>query len=177
MRQILSREDQRRWAGVALNRQLPANGGFHLIARAPGAEVRRQAQAGELFNRLVRRPIFAKPDGVVGINHNLPRLHQRRHTRRVAGILDKHQEGGGIRHKSAVMGETIGNRRHPELTHAVVDVVPGDILFERFRAGPDSQVTRGQIRRAAEQFRQDGADHVEGILRGFTGGDFRRIGL
>ncbi|MNV99274.1 hypothetical protein D3C71_1946170 [compost metagenome] len=113
----------------------------------------------------------------MGVDHNLPRFHQRRHTRRVTGILNKHQEGGGVRDKSAVMGDTIRDGRHPELAHAVVDIVSGDILFQGGRAGPDRQVTWGQVRRAAQQLRQDRADDVKGILRRFTGGDFRRIGL
>ncbi|CCK03529.1 hypothetical protein BN129_2201 [Cronobacter sakazakii 701] len=50
----------------------------------------------------------------MGINHNLPRLHQRRHARRVAGVFDEHQEGGGVGHKAAVMGDAVSDRRHAE---------------------------------------------------------------
>jgi hypothetical protein len=45
----------------------------------------------------------------MGIDHDLSGFHQRRHTRRVARILHKHQEGGGVRHKAAVMGDAVGD--------------------------------------------------------------------
>ncbi len=111
---------------MAFYRQLPAHRRFDLIARTPGAEVWRQAQARQLFNRLVRGAVFSQTDGVVGVDHNLPRLHQRGHARRVTGVLDEHQEGGGVGHKAAVVGDAVGNRGHAELAHAVVNVVPGN---------------------------------------------------
>ncbi|CCJ85576.1 hypothetical protein BN133_1953 [Cronobacter dublinensis 582] len=109
----------------------------------------------------------------MGINHDLARLHQRRHTRRVTGVFDKHQEGRGVRHKAAVVGDTVGNRRHAEFAHAVVNVVTRRIFFERGGARPDSQVAGREIRRAAEQLRQYRAIDVKRVLGGFTGGDFR----
>ncbi|MNE99052.1 hypothetical protein D3C80_1976670 [compost metagenome] len=68
----------------------------------------------------------------MGIHHDLSRFHQGGHTRRITRIFDKHQERCGIGHKSAVMGDTVSDGGHPEFTHAVVDVIPGDILFKRF---------------------------------------------
>ncbi len=131
---------------MAFYRQLPAHRRLNLIAWTPGTEIWRQAQAGQLFHRLVGRAIFTQPDGVVGIDHDLPGLHQCCHTRGITRIFHEHQEGGGIRHKPAVMGDTVGNGGHAELTHPVVDIVPGDIFFQRGGARPDGQVTRGQIR-------------------------------
>ena len=149
---------------MALYGQLPAHSRFNLIARTPGTEVWRQAQARQLLYRLVRRPIFTQSDGVVGIHHDLPRLHQGRHTRRVTGIFDKHQEGGGVRHEAAMVGDTVGNGGHPELAHAVVDIVSGNVFLQGFRARPDGKVTWRQIRRAAQQFGQDRANRVQGVL-------------
>ena len=114
---------------MTLYRQFPRHRGLDLIAWSPGAEVWRQSQAGQLFYRLVRRTIFAETDGVVGIDHDLPRFHQRRHTRRVAGIFDEHQEGGSIRYKPAVVGDAVGDGRHPEFTYAVVNIVARRIFF------------------------------------------------
>ena len=121
--------------------------------------------------------VFSQTDGVVGIDHNLPRLHQRCHARRVTGVLDEHQEGGGVGYEAAVVGDAVGDRGHPELAHAVVDIVPGNILLQRFRARPDGQVTRCQVRRAAQQLRKERANRIQGVLRRLTGGDFCRVGL
>jgi hypothetical protein len=33
------------------------------------------------------------------------------------------------RYKAAVMGDAVGDGGHPELAHAVVDIVPGRIFF------------------------------------------------
>ncbi len=126
---VLTGEDQRGRAVVALNRQLPADGGFNLVTGAPGAEVWRQAQAGELLNRLVRRAIFPQADGVMGVDHDLAGLHQRCHARGVTRVLNEHQEGGGVGDEAAVVGDAVGNGGHAELTHAVVNVVPGQVLF------------------------------------------------
>ncbi|CCJ89366.1 hypothetical protein BN132_1294 [Cronobacter turicensis 564] len=113
----------------------------------------------------------------MGIDHNLPRLHQRRHTRRVAGIFDEHQEGRGVRHKAAVVSDAVGDSRHAEFTHAVVNIVACRIFFQRCRARPDSQVAGRQIRRAAKQLRQRRSIDVQRVLGSLTGGDFRRFRL
>ena len=162
---------------MALYCQLPAHRGLDLIARTPGAEVWRQAQARQLFNGLVGWPVFPKPDGVMGVNHNLPRFHQSRHACGVTGVFHKHQEGGGVGDKSPVMSDTVGNGGHAELAYAIVNIVSGDILFQRCRARPDGQVAGGQIRRAAQQLRQDWANRIQGVLRCLTGGDFGRVRL
>ena len=115
---------------MALDRQLPAHRGFNLIARTPGAEIGRQAQAGQLLHGLVGRTIFPQTDRVMGIHHDLPRFHQCRHARCVARIFNEHQEGGGIGYESTVMSDTIGNGGHTEFTHAIVNVIARQILFQ-----------------------------------------------
>ncbi|MNI92945.1 hypothetical protein D3C73_1508130 [compost metagenome] len=60
---------------MALNGQFPAYCRFDLIARTPGAEVGRQAQAGELLYRLVSRTVFPQTNRVVGIDHDLSGFH------------------------------------------------------------------------------------------------------
>ncbi|SYD71601.1 Uncharacterised protein [Klebsiella pneumoniae] len=73
--------------------------------------------------------------------------------------------------------DTVGDSGHTELAHAVVDVVPGSVFVDRLRAGPQGQVGRREICGAAEEFRQQRAEGFDGVLRGFTAGDFRRVGL
>ena len=113
----------------------------------------------------------------MGINHHLTLLHQRRHAHRVACVFDKHQERRGVRQEATVQRNTVGDSGHTELTHAVVNVVPGAVFVNRFRAGPQGQVRWSQIRRSAEEFRQQRTKGFNRILRRFTAGDFRRFGL
>ena len=113
----------------------------------------------------------------MGIDHDLPGLHQGRHARGVAGVFHKHQEGRGIRNEAPVQGDAVGHRGHAKFAHAVVDIVARRIVFNRCRARPDGQVTRRKIRRTAQQFREMRAVGVQRVLRGLAAGDFRRLGL
>ena len=123
------------------------------------------------------RAVFAQTDGVVGVDHHLTLFHQRGHTYRVTRVFHEHQEGGGVRQEAAVQRDTVGDSGHTELAHAVVDVVPGSVFVDRLRARPQGQVGRREICGAAEEFRQQRAEGFDGVLRGFTAGDFRRVGL
>ncbi len=76
-----------------------------------------------------------------------------------------------------MQGDAVGHCGHAEFAHAVVDIVAGGILFNRCRARPDGQVTRREIRRTAQQLREVRPVRVQRILRGFTAGDLRRLGL
>lgn len=125
----------------------------------------------------MRRAVFAQTDGVVGVDHHLTLFHQRGHTYCVTCVLDEHQEGGGVRQETAVQGDTVGNRGHTEFAHAVVDVVTGSVFVDRFRAGPQGQVTWRQVSGAAEELRQQRAEGFDGVLGRFTAGDFRRVSL
>ncbi len=58
-----------------------------------------------------------------------------------------------------------------------MNVVACRVFVNRFRAGPDRQVRRGQVSRAAEEFRQQRAKGFDGVLGCFTAGDFRRVSL
>ena len=125
----------------------------------------------------MRRAVFAQTDGVVGVDHHLTLLHQRRHTYRVTRVLDEHQEGGGVRQETAVQGDAVGNRGHTEFAHAVVDIVTGSVFVDGLRAGPQGQVTWRQVSGAAEELRQQRAEGFNGVLGRFTAGDFRRVSL
>jgi hypothetical protein len=170
--QVLTREDQRRRAVLALESVLPGRCGFHRVGRAPGVQVRRGAQAGQLLDRLVRRAVFAQTDGVVGVHINHALLHQRRHANGVAGVFHEHQEGRAVRHQAAVQGNAVHDGAHAELAHAVVHVVAAGVFSrDTFAAFPQGQVGTGQVSRAAEELRQQRAKGVQGVLAGFTAGD------
>ncbi len=176
-RQVLAREDQRARAILALDGMLPGHCGFDGIGRAPGIQVRCGAQAGQLLDRLVGRAVFAKADGIVGEDVDHPLLHQRRHAHRVARVFHEHQEGGAVGDQAAVQGDAVHDRGHAELAHAVVHVVARGVLGDhRLAALPQGQVGAGQVRRAAEQFRQQRAEGVQAVLAGLAAGDGLALG-
>ncbi len=131
---------------MTLDCQLPTHCCLNLIARSPGAEIRRQSQAGELFDGLMCGTIFPQTNRVVGINHDLSGFHQRRHACGITGIFNKHQERCGVWYEATVVRDTVGNRGHTKFTHAIVDVVSCMILLKRSGAFPDGQVAGRKIR-------------------------------
>ena len=67
--------------------------------------------------------------------------------------------------------DTVGDRGHAELAHAVVDIVAAAGLADALGARPQRQVGAGEVGRAAEQFGQLGRVGLDGVLAGFAGGD------
>ena len=160
---------------MALYCQLPAHRGLNLIARTPVLKfgVRRRLAS---CSTAVGWPVFPKPDGVMGVNHNLPRFHQSRHACGVTGVFHKHQEGGGV-------GTNPRDERYRwQWRSCRTRVRHSEYSFRRYPLSAMSSQTRwsgcwGQIRRAAQQLRQDWANRIKGVLRCLTGGDFGRVRL
>ncbi len=176
-RQVLPREDQRARTVLALDRMLPGHRGLDRVGRTPGIQVRRGAQGDQLLDRLVGRAVFAEADGVVGEHVDHPLLHQRRHAHGVACVFHEHQEGRAVGNQAAVQGDTVHDRGHAELAHAVIHVVARGILgHHRLAALPQGQVGAGQVRRAAEQLRQQRAEGVQAVLTGLAAGDGFALG-
>src|SRR5471030_1836679 len=170
--QVLTREDQRRRAVLAFQSQFPANRRFNGIGWTPGVEVRGAAQAGQLLDWLVSRAVFAKTDGVVGVDEHHALLHQRGHTYRVARVFHEHQERCAVRHKTAVQGHAVHDRAHAELANTVMHVVAAGVFSrDTFATFPQGQVGTGQVSGAAQQFRQQRAVGIQCVLAGFTAGD------
>ena len=154
---------------MTLDGRIPGGGGFHRITGAPGIEVRRGTQAGELLNGLVSRAIFTQADGVMGkhVNHLL--AHQRRHADRVTHVLHEDQESRTVRYQTAVQGDAVHDRPHAKLTDTVVQVVAAGVFRgDRFGAFPEGQVRRCQVGTATQQFRHLRADHIQRFERGFA---------
>src|SRR3546814_6116075 len=63
--EILAGQRQCCRAGVTFDRRLPRDRRFKCVGRAPDVQIRNQAQAGNVFNRLMRRTIFAKTDRIM----------------------------------------------------------------------------------------------------------------
>ncbi|MCY1354613.1 hypothetical protein D9M69_409980 [compost metagenome] len=177
MRQVLAGEDQRARAIVALDGGFPGHGGFHRVGRAPGVQVRGAAQAGELLDRLVGRAVFTQADGVVGVDEEHALLHQRGHAHGVAGVFHEHQEGRAVGDETTVQGDAVHDGAHAELANAIEQVVAGGVLCgHALAAFPQGQVGAGQVSRAAEEFRQQRTEGVQGVLAGLAAGDGFALG-
>src|SRR5690625_4471299 len=66
--QLLARKHQAARAGVVFDGDLPADRGFHRVARTPDVVAGDVAQAGQVLDRLVGGAVFAQADGVVGVD-------------------------------------------------------------------------------------------------------------
>src|SRR5205823_14490714 len=66
LRQRLAGEHQRRWA-LALDGERPGDGGLRRITRTPQIHVGHGAQAAQVLDRLVGRPVLAEADGVMRV--------------------------------------------------------------------------------------------------------------
>src|SRR5882762_10381773 len=75
LRQRLAGEYQRRGA-LALDGERPGHGGFRRITRTPQIHVRYGAQAAEVLDRLVGRPVLAEADGVMRVHQDDAQVHQ-----------------------------------------------------------------------------------------------------
>ena len=75
-RQALAGQCQHRRRGPRGQRQLPGLGCLYGIRRAEDVHIRRRTQHGQMFDRLVRRPVLAQTDGIVGHDIRNPQAHQ-----------------------------------------------------------------------------------------------------
>ena len=130
-----------------------------------------------MFDRLVGRTIFAQPDGVVGVDHDLAHLHQGGHADRIASVIREHHERGGVGDKAARQRDPVGDGRHAEFTHAVEQIVAALGGRDAFGALPPGEVRSGQVGRATQQFRQVRCQGFNGQLRGLTCGNRFGLGL
>ena len=151
--QVLAR--QRKHARpVVGQRRGPAFGGLDRVGRAIDGQVGDQPQRLEMLDRLVRRPILAKPDRIVGHDVDDARVLQRAEADRVAAIVGEDQEGAAVRHHPAVERHAVHRRGHAELADAVIDVAPAIIgRIERLQRLGLGVVRPGQVGRAADRRR------------------------
>jgi hypothetical protein len=120
-----------------------------------------------MLDRLVRRPVFAEPDRIMGHHIDDAGAHKRRQPDRRAAIIGKGQKRAAIEDQPAMHGNAVHRGRHAMLAHAIMDVAAGEV------AGADllqilglGIVRRGQIGRAADQFGQDLGQSVQYRARG-----------
>ena len=98
--------------------------------RRPGGRphVRHGAQRRQVLDRLVRRAVLAKADGIVRHHIDDADAHQRRDAHGRAGIIGEDQEGRAGRDEAAMQRHAVHGRRHAVLADAVMDVAAGKVL-------------------------------------------------
>ena len=179
MPERLPRKHQTRRPPRALDRGLPRHRRFHRVARPPHLVAGDVAQGRQMFDRLMGRAVLAQTDGVVGVDVDCVRRDQRAHAHGVARVVGKHQEGGVIRNEPAVQRHAVADGGHAELAHAVIDIVAlpvGTVAGGGIQAAlPLGEIGSGQIRRAADQFRQQWRERVQGHLRSLARGHVRAV--
>ncbi len=158
------------------DRRRPRHRGLHRVAGPPDVEVRDQAQARGVLDRLMGGPVLAQADRVVGEHEDRAQLHQRRHAQRVARVIGEGQKGADVGDEPAVQGQAVGDRAHAELAHPEVEVVARRGLADRDAARPVGEHRAGQVGGAAEQFGQRGGQRLERLLRRLAGGHAGRLG-
>ena len=141
-------------------------------------QVGNQAQAGNVLDGLMRRAILAQADRVVGIDQNIARAHERRHAYGVARVVRKRQERRAERREPAVQAQPVRDRGHREFAYAVIDVVAAVVAGpHRHVALEVGAVRAGQVRGAADQFRQFAGVGLDRRLRRLARGRTLAFGL
>ena len=168
--QVLAGERNRRWAVVALERQLPDLCRFRGIGRAEDEQVRDGAQCRHVLDRLVRRAVFTETDGIVRQDVDDADAHQSGEADRRTAIVREDQEAAGIGDQTAVQRDTVHGSGHAVLAHAVVDVAAGEVR-RRNRLGLArlGVVRAGQVGRAAERFQENAVDDFKRVFRSLAG--------
>ena len=75
-----------------------------------------------MLDRLMRRAVFAEPDGIMRHHVDGGQAHQRGQAHRRPGIVGEHQEGGAGRNEAAMQRDAVHGRGHAVLANAVMDV-------------------------------------------------------
>ncbi len=148
---LAAEREQRRPVGAA-QRQRPAFGGLDRVGGAEHGEIGDRAETHELLDRLVGRPVLAKPDRIVGHHINDADLLQRREPDRRPAIISEDQEGAAIGNHAAVQRHPVHRRGHAEFANAVIDITSGIIVFcECLLALCFGIVRTGEVGRAANR--------------------------
>merc|ERR1711900_75028 len=114
-------------------------------------------EMGESLDRLMRRSILTKTDGVMGSYPNDTDLRQGRKTNCTSSIGNEVQEGSSIWNDSTICGKTVHDSTHCVLADTISDVTSGPVTdlkggwLEVNSVFPSGQVGTGQICRTANQ--------------------------
>ena len=67
-----------------------------------------------MLDRLMRRPVLAEADRIMGQHIDDAQAHQRREADRAARIVGEDEEGAAIGHEAAMQRDAVHRRRHAE---------------------------------------------------------------
>ncbi len=120
-----------------------------------------------MLDRLVRGPVLAHADGVVGEHVDHAQLHQRRQADGVAAVVAEGEEGTAVGNPAAVRGHAVHQRGHAEFAHA-------EVVVARAGVRKIGEVGAGEIGAAAHQLGQVRRHPCQHLLRGLARGDALR---
>ncbi len=123
-RHVLPGQHQGDRVSPGLQRDAPRHRRFVRVAGPNHDQVRNRAQRGELLHGLVRRPVLAERDAVVGEHVHDVQLRQGGQPNWRAHVLGEDQKGRPVRDGPAVRGHSVRDRAHRVLADAEVDVAP-----------------------------------------------------
>ena len=123
--------------------------------------MRNEAKARGVLDRLVRRPVFAKADGIVREDVNDVRAHDGGQADGIARVIGKDEECAAVGYEAAVDREAVHHGAHAELAHAVEHIVAAAFAPHCLGGLGHGQVGAGEVRRAADELGQRGHEHVE----------------
>ena len=121
-RNPLASQRQNGWCARRLQGEGPAFRRFHCVRRPEHIQVRNGAQAGNLFHRLMRRAVFAKPDGIMGHDIDNPLFHRGRQSDRGPTVVSENQERAAIGNQPAMQGDPVHHGRHRVLANTIIDI-------------------------------------------------------
>ena len=87
-----------------------------------------------MFDRLMRRPVFAETDRIMREDIDRPQTHQRAKADRRARIIGEDEEGAAIGNEAAMQRDAVERRRHAEFADAEMNIAAGKVR----RASPTS---------------------------------------
>jgi hypothetical protein len=100
-----------------------------------------------MLDRLMRRPVLAEADGVVGEHIDHPLAHEGGETDRATSVVREDQEGAAVRDETAMEREAVHGSGHAVLADSVMDVaavVP--VAPDRAQSRRDGEVRMGEVR-------------------------------
>ena len=128
-----------------------------------------------MFDRLMRRAIFAKADGIMRHNIDNALFHQCRQTNGWAAIIGKHHKGATVRDGTAMKGNAVHSRRHAMFANTVMNIGAAIIAMIENRMIRNPGIVRsGQVGRSTKQGWADWQNGFNGFLAGHARRQFLR---
>ena len=106
--------------------------GFRSVGRTDNGHTGDSAQRGQLFNRLVGRPVFTYSDAVMGKNVYQRQFHQGGYAYGRSHIVGKYQKRSAVRPQAVMQKHTGHNSSHGVLPNAKTNIAAVVCIFLEF---------------------------------------------